>query len=934
MSLLQMQVAFRSLVGSGGRLALLGACLFFAAQASLAATIEVDADCPLENAITAANNDSNSHDTDCTAGSGADTIDLANFVNNLNALASGATITSDITIEGRGKTVGAAGTARVFTINSNGTLTLKDITLSSGVANPGTPGSLVRNLGKTTIINSVFRTAGNAMVFSTGQLVISGSTIRDGNSGVNGGGIRIAGGSLTMSNSTVADNTSSAGAGGIYIGGGATATFSHVTVWNNTGASNDNAGEIEVSGAGTVLSLRNSIVCDNDANTADLLLTLGGALRQNVGNVIGEGSAKTTATCGDLGSRTGSPGYYIPPSGSGALGIGNAAICKAFPLDQRGFYRPETACDAGAVERDGYNYINADGTTCTIVEAMISADEDSNSNAAGCIAGVADATATDVIWLKADAALTAALRAVDTDIILDGGGKTISRKGTSTGAFRPFTVESGGDLTLRNITLSGHTQTSGAAVLSKAKLTLQNCRLESNTDTSSSGGGGALRITSGASETIVDRCAFISNDSQNDSGGAIMHDDGNLTVSNSTFLSNTCAGSGCGIFINADGDDVNVSHATFWNNESDSNNNTSTIHASAPNQSGKTRHLRNSILGHSAPNSQAICTGDFTGRGVDGASLLVWNGPQAHGCGSDDTIVANPNLGAQRGFPPYLPIPASSPARRIGIDSACADYPLDVTGTRRPATNCDAGAFQFPLPPSSAPDSSSADLGPPKTGGRWVQYADGSWHYVRPGEDNADKTRPVCTGEELNESSRFKVSTTYGLCTGVQFNQLELSAIGIGYVVEAGPLAAIDVWGWVTSHVEVCYGGQVSALFLDAAASPRTVSRLDSIWDGAWTCAQISRAGTIVFMPAQSSLTTAPVNAPDSPPPATPLANCMAQLNYILNFRETPGGAVMRILPYAVRLTAFQRTADWVEVDWYGARGWVSAHHVTLEGDC
>ena len=84
--------------------------IFLLAQPSLAATIPVDNDCPIDAAITAANNDSNSHDSDCTAGSGADIIDLTNFTSSDNALVSGANITSNITIEGRGRP--SAGPAR------------------------------------------------------------------------------------------------------------------------------------------------------------------------------------------------------------------------------------------------------------------------------------------------------------------------------------------------------------------------------------------------------------------------------------------------------------------------------------------------------------------------------------------------------------------------------------------------------------------------------------------------------------------------------------------------------------------------------------------------------------------------------------------------------------------------------------------------------
>ena len=48
----------------------------------------------------------------------------------------------------------------------------------------------------------------------------------------------------------------------------------------------------------------------------------------------------------------------------------------------------------------------------------------------------------------------------------------------------------------------------------------------------------------------------------------------------------------------------------------------------------------------------------------------------------------------------------------------------------------------------------------------------------------------------------------------------------------------------------------------------------------------------------------------------------MANLHYALNFRETPGGRILRVLPAFVKLTAVERVPGWVKVDWYGTKGW------------
>ena len=558
--------------------------------------------------------------------------------------------------------------------------------------------------------------------------------------------------------------------------------------------------------------------------------------------------------------------------------------------------------------------VNAD---CPLDAAITSANSDSNSHDTDCVAG----SGTDTITLTANVTLNAALSTINTTIIIDGAGKTISR---GTGNFRPFEVDNTpGDLTLRNVTVSGFNEPSGkgGAILSEGRLRLENCVFKDN---SAADNGGAIHVGIGELVTIHG-CAFIGNDSVGGSG-ALMFDSGDFTMSNSTFVGNTCSGSGCALFLANGGNIVDVWHSTFWDNTSDTAGNYDGIYSTS------TTDLRlfNSIIGNSAAKTNKLCGGRFVDSNTE-RGILTWNGPAIDECGT--RTVANPQLGGQTGFPPHLPLGAGSAAIGAGLDAQCDNYPTDQRGVARPAANCDIGAVQYYALPD---EGGGEDLGPPKTGGVWVRSADGSWRYERPGEEQDRERRIVCTGEALNESSAFKVSTTYGLCNGVQFNQLELSAIGIGYIVEAGPTAAVDVWGWVTAYVEVCWRGQASALFLDAATSPRTVSQLATAWDGEFTCAQISSAGTVVFMPAQSYLTTPPADAasPGAPSGAAPFGSCMVQLNAILNLRATPGGDVRMILPYGVKLTAFQRSGDWVEVDYHGLRGWVSASHVTFEGDC
>ena len=68
--------------------------------------------------------------------------------------------------------------------------------------------------------------------------------------------------------------------------------------------------------------------------------------------------------------------------------------------------------------------------------------------------------------------------------------------------------------------------------------------------------------------------------------------------------------------------------------------------------------------------------------------------------------------------------------------------------------------------------------------------------------------------------------------------------------------------------------------------------------------------------------------------PEAALGDCMARADYHLNFRASPGGSVIRVLPQGVNLTVYALQEAWVKVDFHGRRGWLSRPHVTLTGSC
>ena len=316
-------------------LAALGWLCFGALPIAKAASITVTDLCSLVNAITAANTDSNSHNSHCTAGSGADTINFA-FANQTVVLGWELIIQSDITINGNGTTLDGQNGTRVFTVAVGGSLQLDNITLTKAYSENLSGGAIRVSPGASlTVTNSAFTSnragAFGGAIYSTGNINISNSTLYNNEASVDtidgsGGAIAIAHTSNNNSN-----------------------IITHVTMRNNKGKARGTA--IRVNSYRSRLSLRNSIIVSSGSSFSDCHV---GSISmwERVGNVIGSGSEGciSNKTKGDLGSSTGNPLYFPLKRSSEAIGAGDDAICAAFATDRLGKARPQTGCDAGAVE--------------------------------------------------------------------------------------------------------------------------------------------------------------------------------------------------------------------------------------------------------------------------------------------------------------------------------------------------------------------------------------------------------------------------------------------------------------------------------------------------------------------------------------------------------------------------------------------------------
>ena len=231
-----------------------------AAAPAYAADMTIDGRCSLSEAIDNANADEQVH-SDCPAGSGHDIISFAWDITVGRHLV----IESEITIQGGG-TLSGGNSGRMFYVKSNGTLTLKNLTLRDGKADEiSCPehrdgrrrGGAIFNLGALNIVDSFF--SGNSAPFGgaiyncRGARLNISDTVFSGNSAEQIGGAiyNCRGARLNISDTVFSGNSAEQIGGAIYNWGEASISGS---AFSGNGARYSggaiyNRGEASISGS-------------------------------------------------------------------------------------------------------------------------------------------------------------------------------------------------------------------------------------------------------------------------------------------------------------------------------------------------------------------------------------------------------------------------------------------------------------------------------------------------------------------------------------------------------------------------------------------------------------------------------------------------------------------------------------------------------------
>lgn len=597
-----------------------------------------DGQCTLREAIIAANTDtvSGSLPNECTAGSGADVINLPAGTYTLTSQLPNIYTTINITGEGAATTIIQASTCepistpggcepaayRNLNITNAGILTLDGVTFRHGVAENG---GAIYNSGTLTLTNSVVTT--NKSTSSGGGIYNSSNN-----------------GTLILDASSVSGNLAQTYGGGIMNYGKMTLNTS--TISGNHATSNDGGGIYNVKAGETdIPTITNCLISGNTAGT------LGGGIRNFYGLNITDSTISNNSSASSGGGITNS-GLLTTDnttiSGNQSTGSNGGGIYNVYGtlnLTNRSAIQGNTA------NFNGGGIYNGNNAVLNITNSTLSDNIATNSSGGG-------------IYNGATLNMAYSLIANNTAQNYHGGGIYNAYNGL---------------MDITKIILSGNTaEQSGGGIANDSAETIYvtGCTLVNNQAKKNGGGIYNNGFMTLAGSTLSE------NQTDQHGGGIANHKI--LSVVNSTFSVNHAALFGGGAYNHFD---LSLINCTLYGNTSNS------MMGGIYNASGYLKYANTIIY-----NSEGTDCFSSAGAAVDPNThnLVGANAPAPNNCGLPD-LSANPGLSplGNYGGPTqtYALLPAS-PAIDAGDLSLCPKF--DQRGVKRPQDwGCDIGAFEL-----------------------------------------------------------------------------------------------------------------------------------------------------------------------------------------------------------------------------------------------
>lgn len=197
------------------------------------------------------------------------------------------------------------------------------------------------------------------------------------------------------------------------------------------------------------------------------------------------------------------------------------------------------------------------------------------------------------------------------------------------------------------------------------------------------------------------------------------------------------------------------------------------------------------------------------------------------------------------------------------------------------------------------------------------------------------------------------VKAELGLNSGIVFQRFDHYAVGNQEVADMGIMDVVDVWGQANQRYEVCFPQKGKVVFLDASTSPRSVVHVSNFTREDYSCAEMTRAGTMVLVEAADAATSNDLaiaqnfidTTTDPVSSAIELEDCLVTPQYKLNLRSEPWGEILDIVRKNSAVPAIARTKSWFKVRFERAgesaedlvetlEGWIAAWYSEAEGNC
>ncbi len=216
-------------------------------------------------------------------------------------------------------------------------------------------------------------------------------------------------------------------------------------------------------------------------------------------------------------------------------------------------------------------------------------------------------------------------------------------------------------------------------------------------------------------------------------------------------------------------------------------------------------------------------------------------------------------------------------------------------------------------------------------------------------------SRSAARSDAPKPTPRPKVHTLNHLPPGIQVNNWhdgaqgqQVDHVGVGRADAINPQAildAVNIWGYVTPGIEVCFEQPGRLVFVDSVYPPVAPYPLPAYQRAGMTCTTIDTAGTVVLMRGegppmqysqpQSAIDTPLATAIPSQTYSQALSGCEVRPWADVKFRQSPpGGDVISVTSIRKWLPASEKRYGYFKVTLWGREGWVSGDYVYIRGNC